>query len=261
MISIDGVKIPATIFPDHTSQVWDLPEDLLQNLYKEGICTVVWNFEKEEEFLHLAQLKTLLDTYCKIVKLSMPYLPYARQDKRVENKSTFALHAFATILNSLNFDTVEVIDAHNGLRASAIKNLIDISPRDGIFTAAHATCSNLLLFPDAGAKVRYEHLAKELGLHFTHATKIRNQMTGTITGLTVEGFLQGRTILIVDDLCDGGMTFKLVAEHARKEGAKEVNLYVTHGLFTKGLTTLKDSGINRIFTYKGEVMTPTVAKV
>jgi len=62
-------------------------------------------------------------------------------------------------------------------------------------------------------------------------------------------------VLIVDDICDGGMTFKLLARDLLAAGAKEVHPYVTHGIFSKGLDTLKESGIGRFFTYKGECFT------
>ena len=61
-------------------------------------------------------------------------------------------------------------------------------------------------------------------------------------------------MLIVDDICDGGKTFELLAEQLYSNGAEEVNLFVTHGLFTKGLRPLKNAGIKRIFTNKGEAI-------
>lgn len=87
MIYLNGHEVDTTIFPDKTSQVWKLPDDLLETVYKNNEAQVTWDFESESEFLWLAQLKTLLDTYTKNVNLSIPYLPYGRQDKRVENPS------------------------------------------------------------------------------------------------------------------------------------------------------------------------------
>ena len=65
--------------------------------------------------------------------------------------------------------------------------------------------------------------------------------------------IKDQTILIVDDLCDGGMTFIKSAERLYELEAKEVHLYVSHGIFSKGLKPLTDSGIKRIFTKDGEV--------
>lgn len=250
MISINGIPIGATIFPDGTSQVWHLPEELLQQVYKDWLCEVRWDFESEAEFIHLAQLKTLLDTYTPAIHLDMPYLPYARQDKRVENQSTFALATFARLLNGLGFQQVTVLDAHNNPRANAIYNLVDRSPRDFITDAWKASRADLIVYPDAGAEQRY--FTYDTG-PFIRADKVRDQATGHILNMTLNGSVKGKSLLIVDDLCDAGGTFKLVAERALEAGAEDVHLYVTHGLFTKGLQTLRSSGIKRIFTHKGEI--------
>ena len=86
-------------------------------------------------------------------------------------------------------------------------------------------------------------------------SKTRDPLTGYITDLSLdqEIDIQGCVVIIVDDLCDGGMTFKLTAEALLKKGAKKVHLYVSHGIFSKGLETLRESGIDRIFTKSGEV--------
>jgi phosphoribosylpyrophosphate synthetase len=48
------------------------------------------------------------------------------------------------------------------------------------------------------------------------------------------------------------MTFKLLAKDLLAAGVKEVNLFVSHGIFSKGLRTLKESNIKRVFTKDGE---------
>ena len=45
--------------------------------------------------------------------------------------------------------------------------------------------------------------------------------------------------MIVDDICDGGQTFIELAKALEKQGAHQIFLYVTHGIFSKGLDTLK----------------------
>ena len=57
--------------------------------------------------------------------------------------------------------------------------------------------------------------------------------------------LSNRRILIVDDICDGGATFVGLAKELRAAGAKKVYLYVTHGIFSKGLPL---EGIDKVFT-------------
>lgn len=253
MISLNEVKVVPTIFPDGTSQVWKLPSGLLEAIYKNNGATITWEFESEAELIHVAQLRTLLATYVPKVQLKLPYLPYARQDKRVDNDSTFALKTFAILLNTMGFDSVTVLDAHNPERAEAIHNLVNVSAEPFIQDALGWCCPQAVLFPDFGALMRYKKIPAKNNLYAVYATKDRNQSTGVITGIKLEGAIHGKRLLIIDDLCDGGGTFKLVAAKALEAGATEVHLYVTHGLFTKGIQTLRDSGIKRIFTYKGEI--------
>lgn len=250
MIKIGDYILSPTFFPDRTSQVWHLPEELLEKIYRENVCTITWDFGSEEEFIHLAQLKTLLDTYTKEIYLDMPYLPYGRQDKRVDNQSSFALTTFAHLLNSLLFTGVTVLDAHNGERSRMIDDLRNLTIRPYLAETQEILHPDAVLFPDAGAASRYEGYGfKEVIV----ANKVRDQATGRILSIEIMGEVKGRRLLIVDDICDGGMTFKLVAEEALTKGALEVHLYVTHGIFSKGIQTLRDSGIQRLFTYKGEV--------
>lgn len=248
MITLNGLKIVPTVFPDKTSQVWHLPDSVLADVYKDNEAIIGWQFESEAELIQVAQLKTLLDSYCEIVNLDMPYLPYGRQDKRVDNESTFALKTFSVLINALNFNEVRVLDAHNNSRAQMIRGLEDRSAKNYIADVAGAVKADALLFPDAGAKLRY---AAYCIAPAVCATKIRDQETGKISGVRIDGKVSGKRILIVDDICDGGATFVALAGAAK--GAKEISLYVTHGIFSRGLEPLREAGIGRIFTHKGEV--------
>jgi ribose-phosphate pyrophosphokinase len=46
-------------------------------------------------------------------------------------------------------------------------------------------------------------------------------------------------LIILDDICDGGQTFVELAKHLKAQGAKAIYLYITHGIFSKGLSVLK----------------------
>jgi len=244
MITLNGHRVTPTIFPDKTSQVWKLD--------KAAICEdgnrVRWEFENEGEFLQLAQLKTFLDLHCKFdTSLELPYLPYARQDKEVTNETTFAFYTFAELLNHLNFSKVFVFDPHNVELTKRLIDRVDITMPDIgkiVKWAGDATP----VYPDAGAAKRYVAITKAL-----YCEKVRDQSTGEITGLKVKGKVQKKSYIIIDDICDGGRTFIEVAKKLYAAGAKEVHLYVSHGIFSKGLEPLRDAGIKRIFTRKGEV--------
>lgn len=249
MISINGSKLNITLFPDNTSQVWKIKESLLSP--PTGIIRIEWRYSHEGELIQLAQLKALLDVRQMFANLYIPYLPYGRQDKLIANDSTFALRVFAKILNGMNFERIAIQDPHSQIALSLINNSIAVYPYRELDAIFKYIKPDYVCYPDAGATVKY---SKIYPYNYIWAEKSRDQSTGYIkySGLSTQ--VRDLKILIVDDICDGGMTFKLLAKMLLEKGASEVNLFVTHGLFTKGLKTLKDSGINRIFEPRGEVV-------
>ena len=245
MIYLNGTPVNVTIFPDKTSQVWKLPEHIL---YKQD-SIIEWDFENEGEFLHLAQLKDLLDRFNTYTTLKLKYLPYGRQDKVVSNDTTFALTTFSKLLNILRFDEVIITDPHSTITLDLIKNSIDLYPQEEVTKVAELLDATVLCYPDRGAKEKYMYVFSYV---YVYGEKVRDQSTGNILSYKLIGDVKDKNVLIVDDICDGGMTFKLLAKDLLAAGAREVNLFVTHGIFSKGLGIIKESGIKRIFTQDGE---------
>lgn len=245
MLYVNGTPIDVTMFPDNTSQVWNLPAGLISR----PSATIDWEFSHEGEFMHLAQLKHLLDMEDVKVYLRLKYLPYGRQDKRISNETTFALLSFGRLINSLRFEKVFCLDPHSDVAELVIERFFPHYPIATIVAIRHIEKIDALCFPDSGANKKYGSMFPGSNLY---GEKVRNQKTGWIESYKLVGDPKGKRILIVDDICDGGMTFKLLTRDLLKAGATEVQLFVTHGLFTKGLRTLRQEGITKIFTADGE---------
>jgi ribose-phosphate pyrophosphokinase len=247
MILLNGTPLEVTRFPDNTTQVWKLPEWILE---QSNYAHITWEFTNEGEFLELAQLKMLLDSHGFTSDLRIKYLPYGRQDKQVTNKSTFALRPFAKLLNYLKFREVFICDPHSEVATHVIENARPYYPTEEVAKVMSLTQSDLVCYPDHGAVSKY---TKIYDYPHIYGEKVRDQLTGNILSYTLVGECAGKNVLIVDDICDGGMTFKLLAKDLLAAGAKEVNLFVSHGIFSRGLRTLKESNIKRVFTKDGEV--------
>lgn len=245
MILFNGTEIKPTIFPDKTSQVWKLDPSFLQ----EKFANVEWRFESEGEFMHLAQLKALIDKRFKGASLYLPYLPYGRQDKLVSNKQTFALHVFANLLNTLNFQQVTCFDPHSDVAQENIANFTAIYPIKQVIDAMKYY--DIICYPDRGAMDKYREMFPKF--ECVSGNKIRNQETGEISGYEIIGAVDQKRVLIVDDICDGGATFISAARCLYNLQASDVGLFVSHGLFTKGLQPLRDAKITKIFTKEGRV--------
>jgi ribose-phosphate pyrophosphokinase len=235
MITANKIKITPTIFPDGTSQVWKLPSKLL-DAYE---VRIVWEFESEREIIDLLSLRRLL--YSHPMTLHMPYLPYARQDKKVSNKSTFNLEVLADLLNSMRFSEVTSLDIHSKRAARLIKNFRNVSPLKYYYKVHDKVRPDLIVYPDLGASKRYKLLLPSILLN-----KQRNPLTGELFISPIEAPQLGvcKTVMIVDDICDGGATFLAAARALRiAQPNLDIHLFVTHGIFSKGLEIFKKENI------------------
>jgi ribose-phosphate pyrophosphokinase len=246
MILLNGKPINVTLFPDNTSQVWKLDPFPLQT------ATIEWKFQYESEIMQLAQLKALLDfSGVYTAYLDIKYLPYGRQDKAINNHSTFALKPFAWFLNTLNFSHVNIQDPHSIAATVSINNAKAYYPT-GAANAAYIACgSDTVMYPDKGAGDKYRdiYIFEDVVI----GDKVRDPLTGHISKYEIPDVCQGKKVLIVDDICDGGATFLMIAQELYRQKAAQVDLFVTHGIFSKGVRALFREGIRRIFTADGEI--------
>ena len=81
-----------------------------------------------------------------------------------------------------------------------------------------------------------------------YAQKVRNSQTGEIVETRLEKEAIAQDCIIVDDICDGGRTFIELAKVLKSKGAKDIYLYVTHGIFSKGIEVLREH-FNHIYCY------------
>jgi ribose-phosphate pyrophosphokinase len=176
--------------------------------------------------------------------LILPYLPYARADRRFVGGDCFGLEVFANILNGLDV-RVMTVDAHSAKSHSLIKGLLDVAPKSliekviGHILRDNSSRRLTLLFPDDGARNRYSLMAPEFDLDILHCTKVRDKATGKLSHFSVPAKEEFKTsdVLLIDDICDGGGTFIGIADSLKDYGLK-LSLYVTHGIFSKGLEVL-----------------------
>lgn len=192
-----------------------------------------------------------------IVNLTIPYFPYARQDRVCHPGEALSAKVMADLINNLECQSVSIVDPHSDVTPALIKNCIvtklaDIvtnSSLKGIITKNKLQ----LVSPDAGAEKKvhavYKKLLKdEIKVESFTATKIRNPESGEITDSQIYGDITGKNLIILDDICDGGRTFVELAKTLKKKGACDLYLYVTHGIFSKGLSEL-DQYFNKIYCY------------
>lgn len=249
MIRIGDIEIKPTIFPDKTTQIWKLPPDLLKSINKNSV--VHWTYEGDHELIQVCQLAHLIKGVTGWVPiLEMPYLPYGRQDKKITNDSTFGLHTFMWIIKDF-FRRIVSFDVHNpSIPRLYHSNFINVEPSKEIESIISEHDINYIVYPDKGAHSRYSHLS---ALESCFADKVRDQLTGQITGMTMDPIPESRNILVIDDICDGGATPIGLAKEIMKYNPSLLIGYFSHGIFSKGTKVLFDANFNFIYTKDGIV--------
>lgn len=183
-------------------------------------------------------LLCLMADYFKCQKeLKLLYTPYARQDRKTSSEEPFSFKTFARIINACGFDSVVLHDPHSDVTPALIENCrvrkrVDIIPDiKGDF---------IVVSPDAGAMKANNEIAKKFKLEHVVATKVRDTNTGEITATQVHTDinLEGRELIVFDDICDGGRTFIELAKVLKTHKPKNIHLQVTVGIYSKGLDVL-----------------------
>lgn len=194
----------------------------------------------------LAQLKAIVDYYHNTdtpTNLYLGYAAYSRQDRICSDGEALAAKVFANQINAMNFTNVITVDNHSGVITALINNVLNL-PKSEIFSNVEPFFEKYDVFvaPDFGAAKEVQDLAIKYGKQFVQGTKNRDPATGNLSGFghyCPEGDLDGKRVLIIDDICDGGGTFLGLADSLRDNHVpSELSLYVTHGIFSKGIDCL-----------------------
>jgi len=173
-----------------------------------------------------------------IAKLTIFCLIGQRSDRRFNKGESFDLKVICKFINDMRFDKVFVLHPHSPISLALIDNSEKISHIDFVEKAFNQIGNPVLVSPDAGAYKTTHEIAEKLNADLVPSNKVRVDGAPVIS---IQGDVKGKQCLIVDDLADGGRTFKLLAEALKFQGASKVFLYVTHGQFNYGFDELKET--------------------
>lgn len=189
----------------------------------------------------------------KIEELIIPYFPYARQDRVCNKGEALSLKVMANIINNMNIPKVTIVDPHSDVTGALLNN-VNIIERSAIFPLVvrdnyiNIATNYHIICPDAGAMKATYKIAKMLNNENVYCCKkFRDTKTGNLTVDIDYLDWKNKKCIIIDDICDGGATFIEIAKKLKECGAKKVILYVTHGIFSKGLEVINEY-IDEIYT-------------
>ena len=180
----------------------------------------------------------------------MPYFGWARQDRKDRPRVAIGAKLVANLLRAAGADRVMTCDLHAG----QIQGFFDI-PVDHIYASKvfipyirSRRFANLsIAAPDMGGAKRANVYARELmcPVIICHKTRERANVVGSITAI---GDIEGRDIIIVDDLIDTAGTLCKAAEVLMTRGAASVRACATHGLLSGGaVERIHESALEEVF--------------
>lgn len=252
MLSLFIGKDPAEVkifkFPAGESSVSFYWDDSRTRYVEMGLsCKISLKWEGNDDLINLALLVDAIRRKHPSIEINLdiPYFPYARQDRVCNPGESLSIKVVAGIINSLELTRVYVTDPHSDVLGAVLDNMVQIDISRSIENAFMSLPSwrCALVSPDAGALKKIYGYAKKINIEtVVRADKTRDTKTGKITGTVVYSEHLGTTnLMVVDDICDGGGTFIPLAEELKKLTKGTVSLFVTHGLFTKGVDIVTDA--------------------
>lgn len=173
----------------------------------------------------------------RIRKLILPYLPGARQDRvNPTGDVLYTARSVAQMINTRYFDSVLGVDPHSSMMPNLIDTFTEY-PLENVYDKLWHGYGGVIA-PDHGAVRRAERAGQVLNLPVTYGAKVRDSSDGALKGFDIV-VNEGTHYIVIDDICDGGGTFVGLGELIRAQGAF-ADLYVTHGIFSKGTDALKE---------------------
>ena len=179
----------------------------------------------------------------------MPYFGFARQDRKDKPRVAIGAKMVANLLTAAGATRIITMDLH----ADQIQGFFDL-PVDHLYTSSiflpyiqSLNLANLAIAaPDMGGTKRANAYAKYLKSEIVICYKQRSK-ANEVESMTVMGEVEGRDIVLVDDLIDTGGTLAKAADMMMERGAKSVRAICTHAILSgKAYETIENSTITEL---------------
>lgn len=202
-------------------------------------------------------IATVKDAGAKRVTAVVPYLCYARKDRRTKARDPVTMRYVAALFEAVNVDRMVTIDVHN-LQAfqNAFRCKTEHLEAQRTFAAYFQSVIKpedkvVVMSPDIGGVKRAEQFRNRLQevlsmeIDFAFMEKLRSK--GIVSGETVVGDVENKVVIILDDLINSGTTLSRAAAACCRFGASAVYAVATHGAFiAKANEAFKEKALTKV---------------
>lgn len=250
------IKYKISKFPDGQQNIV-----IIDELYEEGITikSRLNNF-MDLELIICAKKALQCSGYFGNIHLYTPYFLGSRSDRHFGGcTNNYLKDVICPIINSLNFESVTVLDPHSDVLEACLNNFKKISNLELVkfaFNSIYNIVSGetaylkqdncILVSPDAGASKKVYKLAEQIGykgdiITCSKSRDEQGQLSKVHVPISYTGSITStkKDYIIIDDICDGGATFINIAKQIKNASSDfKIYLIVTHGIFSKGFIEL-----------------------
>ncbi len=187
---------------------------------------------------HLMELLIMIDALkrssANSISVVIPYFGYARQDRKAAPRVPITAKLIADLLQRAGANRIITMDLHAG----QIQGFFDI-PVDNLYGSIvfrdyvrnKALPNPIIASPDIGGVGRARYFADQLGLELIVVDK-RRERANVSEVMNIIGEVEGKDVILVDDMIDTAGTIIKAAEALKNKGAARVIALGTHAVFS-----------------------------
>jgi len=242
------IQTETKIFPDGESKI------TLRKIPKKSVILVVQSTYPPVD-TNLLQALSIISQVRKISSRTfaiIPYMGYARQDKQFLSGEVITMSVVAKMLQSAGAKKVIVVDIHSNTALNHFniptENISAVPELANYFKKLNLK-NPLVVSPDVGGSSRSKKFASLLKTDFIVLKKHRDRKTGRVSIQTAKVDVQGKDLILVDDIISTGDSIIKAAQFLKKQKCKRVFVACTHGLLVEDAEKkIRKAGVSRIIS-------------
>ena len=200
----------------------------------------------------LIMVDALKRASAKRITVVAPFFGYARQDKKSRGREPISARLMADLFLTAGADRIMAVDLHTaqiqGFFDGPVDHLFALPILAGYVEGNLDVSQVTVVAPDAGRVRVCERWTDRLGSPLAIIHKRRDpDVANKVAVSEVVGKVAGRTCIVVDDMIDTGATIANAAETLFEQGAAQVIVTATHGVFSgPAVDLLKNSRVSEV---------------
>ena len=242
------VDVDTRTFPDGESKI-----TFRHNLKKSVVLIVQSTYPPVDT--NLLQILSIISEVKKIsskIYAVIPYMGYARQDRQFLNGEIATMSVVAKMLQAAGAKKAIVVDIHSKTALRHFKiptENVSAIPELAKYLKKLKLKNPIVVSPDTGGSLRAKKFADILKSDFITLKKSRNRKTGKVSIQSTKADVNGKDLIIVDDIISTGGSVVKATQFLKKQKCKRVFVVCTHGLLVGDAEkNIKKAGVTQIIS-------------